>query len=686
MERENQSSAIPAVSFDEFAPTSYEQWKEAAEAALKGAPFDKKLLSKTYEGITIQPIYTRQSCEDFGQRLTFPGAKDFLRGTNATGYINQPWTIAQASDAVLPEDANAIIKKELSKGATAVAFGPQLILETLEDAEALFDGIDLSIYPLNAYAGESAFALLALIKAYEDKKGLDSTSLSGCIGADPAGAMAANGKISGSIEQLLEQLSIALQWSLKNAPQLKTIYIQGSVYHNGGANAVQEVAACMSSAIAYIEALLKDGYDINDIAKTIRFGFSLGANFFMEIAKIRASRLIWAQIIKAYGGNDEAAMINITARTSSFTSTVYDPYVNILRSTTQAFSGIVGGVDALQVAPFDEAVRPSDELSRRVARNIQVMMQNEFNLLSPVDPAGGSWYIETLTGQLAEAIWVSMQKIEADGGIFAVLQAGTLQEQIAATLNERFNKLATRADKAVGTNMYANMLEEKLQGTCECEKQQAARKAAAAKHAALYQKSDIDKALANIDKCIGSAVKAIAAGTTVNDIAAKLSGDGLSVKEIPAHRWTEQFEALRSRTEAYKAAKGQSIKVFLANMGPIPQHKARADFSTGFMEVAGFEVLKNDGFASVDEAAAAAKASGADVTIICSTDDTYPEIVPALVAQIKAACPAVRIILAGAPAPELKEAWNKAGIDDYIHVKANSLQILSEIQKARGIC
>ncbi|MBQ6807726.1 MAG: acyl-CoA mutase large subunit family protein [Firmicutes bacterium] len=671
---EKDATPLAPVSFDEFEATSYEQWKEAAVETLKGAPFEKKLLTKTYEGITLEPLYTEESAAAFAQQLSFPGSEDFLRGVKTSGYIAEPWAVAQAVDAACPKEANAMLKQELERGANAITLdmrGPVRI-QDLADLEALLQDIRLCETALNVYCGASALPMLGMLKARADKAGFKMEAYKGCVGADPIGEYALNGKSDAKIECYIKQMAAAIRAAEENAPGLKTIFIQGSVYHNGGANAVQEVAASMATAIAYIDALMEEGLSIEQIAKQIRFGFSLGANFFMEIAKLRAARMVWAQIVKAYGGSDEAAKIDVAASTSAFTATVYDPYVNILRATTQAFSGVVGGISELTVTPFDAAVRPSDELSRRIARNIQVMMREEFNLTSPVDPAGGSWYVETLTGQLAEAIWGKMQQIEADGGILAVLANGSLQDEVAAVLADRFKKLATRADKAVGSNMYANMSEKPLEKPCCC--------------CAPKAEAKTGTAVEKLDHCICCVVDAFAKGAVYADVAKALCcGEAPEIKAITPHRWTEQFEALRSATEK-AAAEGKVVKVFLCNMGPIPQHKARADFSASFMEVAGFQVLRNDGFATTDEAIAAAKASGADVAIICSTDDTYPELVPVLAKGIKEAAPEMKVFLAGAPAPELKPVYDEAGVDEYIHVKANCLAILSNIQKERGIC
>ena len=637
---ENEKAPLPIVDFTEFVPQTYAEWKEEAIASLKGAPFDKKLLTKTYEGITLEPLYTAEHAAAFSAKNGMPGADGYLRGTSAAGYSVEPWLVAQKGDAACPKEANALLREGLSKGVSAICFDPQCCPEisTLDDMKTLLDGIDIAKYPFQVFCGASAEPTLHFLATVAEQAGIDTAALSGVIGADPLGTLARQGTVCGSMESCYDQMFACLRWAM---PRIKTIFIQGSVYHEGGASAVQELAAMFAAAVAYLDALGKRGFSVDEIAGKIAFSFSLGADFFMEIAKLRAARLMWAQIIEAYSGGEEAARLDCHAATSRFTATVYDPYVNILRATTQAFSGVVGGTDGLTVEPFDAAVRLSDEHSRRIARNIQVMMQNEFNLNTPVDPAGGAWYVETLTAQLAEAAWKELQRIEEQGGLLASLKSGALQAAIAATLNERFKKLSTRADRAVGSNMYANTQETRL----------------------------------------SAASRVLPANCCGNDC----EGEGETVTAITPHRWTEQFEALRVKTEEHTAKTGKKLKVFLANMGPLSQHKARADFTVGFMEVGGFEVLKNDGFDSTQAAAEAAIASGAQAAVICSTDDTYPALVPPLARAIKAKAPNMLVLLAGLPAPEFKDAYTEAGMDDCIHIRADCLSIIKKIQQAGGI-
>ncbi|MEG2183763.1 MAG: methylmalonyl-CoA mutase family protein [Cloacibacillus sp.] len=717
-ETEARTDAFQPVSFDEFAEPSHEEWRKEAEAALKGAPFDKRMYTSTYEGITLDPIYTLDGSADLLQNESLPGDAPYLRGTKSSGYVGAPWGIAQSVSESSPAAANAAVAHELAKGATILHFkldekslagsDPDhsdrseggVSISTLEDMDELLKGLDLTKRPVHLYAGSSAMTLLPLVAAQFRASGrqLSFQQVKGCIGADPLGALAECGALAIPLEELYDEMAHCVKWAEKEAPSLKTILIRGSVWHNGGASATQEAAYAVCSAIAYIRALRSRGIEPEAAMKQMKFSLSLGKDFFMEIAKLRAIRVVWAQVAEAFGcGSSECAKIDIIAETSSFTMSKYDPYVNVLRTTTEAFSGAVGGVADMAVGCFDEAVRPAGENSKRIARNIQIMLQTEFEMLQPVDPAGGSWYVERLTAQCAQTIWALVQKIEADGGLYASLEKGLVQEDIDKVFKSRLKNLALRKDRAVGTNMYPNATEKPLETDGADPASARALRAAAV---ANFKKLRDDEHLADVtrqlaaklaeggDDVVPAVVEAYMAGASAGEIR-KILDDGFdgrpeAVRPVAPHRQTEEIEALRLATEDYAARTGKNIRIFLANMGPIPQHKGRADFTTGFMEVANFEVIKNTGFASPEEAAAAAVASGADAAVICSTDDTYPELVPPTARCIKAAAPQMKVLLAGAPAAEFKDSYVEAGVDDFIHVKANCLQILKSIQESKA--
>ena len=693
---------FPQVPLDEFTPPTYDEWKEACIELLKGAPFEKKMYTKTYEGITFDPMYFRASTEEILPKQSYPGMGDFLRGATPNGYVNNAWGIAQACDETLPEENNELLKHELEKGssiynikldsATRDALDARqaekvgdngVSLTTLEDVEKLLAGLKLNEVPLYIYAGESSAPITALVIAAIKKSGGDISKLRGVIGADPIGALTLKGKLSQSLDKIFDEQAAVAKFAVKNCPELKTFMVRSDVYSNGGANDVQELAYTLATAVTYLRALMDRGLTIDEAAEQIMFGVSMGANFFMQISKLRAIRPIWAQIVKAFGGSEEVQHIHLHARPAKFFMTVYDPYVNLLRGTSQLFSAIAGGVESYESSPFDEPIRKGDEFSRRIARNMQIILREEFGLVQPIDPAGGSWAVETLTKQLKEKIWAEFQNIEGKGGIVVALKEGYPQNEIELILSARLKAVMGRRDRIVGTNMYPNMLEERLDPRAEDFAENKKVRTAAIEN---YLKTVDVKEFKVDGNNFETVIDAAAKGATIADLRGALgTGDSDEIKTIVPHRLAEKFENLRETTEKFKAANNDNVKIFLANMGPIPQHKARADFTTSFLQVGAFEVLGNNGFATVDDAAAAAKESGADAVVICSTDATYPEIVPALAPKLHEVLPNATVYLAGTAPAELVETYKQAGIDDYINIRSNCYQTLVAMQKKKGM-
>lgn len=716
-QEEKMEQDLPPVTFDEFTIPTYDEWKEAVVALLKGKPFEKAMYTKTYEGITLNPIYRMEDLKGLTHTKTYPGMQSNLRGANASGYIHKPWVIAQECDAKTPEEANEIVKYELKKGSTAASVVLDsatrkgvdvdkadekdiadigVSLSTVFDVDKLLNDVDLEKFEIDIYAGASNIAVLAAVAAACEKKKTALKNLHGAITADPIGELALDGKLFRPLDEYYDEIAHSIAWAEKYAPDLKTVVVNTDVYHNGGANDIQEVAYAMNEAVTYMRAMERRGIDVNTFCRHLRFHFSIGANFFMEIAKLRSLKMIWAQIVKNCGGNEQAQKINVYVSTSSFCQTKYDPYVNLLRAATQSFSAVIGGMDGMFVKPFDHCIRPSDEFSRRIARNIQIMEQHEFNFIQPVDPAGGSWYLEPLTEEFTEKAWVKFQEIEEHGGLLPALMSGKVQSAVKEILESRFKNLAMRKDRAVGNNMYPNMTEKPLEvPEIDFAAIISQRKTAITVNKKVRDNAYVNMLLSEIGKrdfseagsLVTTAENALRAGATMGEISVALTGtaSGETVEAIAPHRWTERYEQLRHRTEDFVVKTGENVNIFLANMGPIPQHKARADFVTSFMQVAAFNVLTNNGFPTVEEAVEAAVKSGADVAIVCSTDATYPELAPAVTKGIKAVKPEMKVFLAGAPTPELKEACDAAGMDDYISVRSNCYETLLRMQKEKGM-
>jgi len=463
-----------------------------------------------------------------------------------------------------------------------------------------------------------------------------------------------------------------------------------------GGSAVQELAFALAVGTEYLREMDKRGVGVDVVAPRMRFAFSVGPNFFMEIAKFRAARLLWSRIVESFGGSQLSQAMNIHARTALWNKSKLDPYVNMLRTTTESFSAVLGGVQSLQVTPFDEVFGLPDEFSRRISRNTQILLATEAQLRHVVDPAGGSWAVEWLTDQIAQKAWSLFQEVEGKGGALASLQSGFIQSEVEKVAKAKEAALATRKDIQVGVNQYANLGEKKVEGR---KPDYAAifksRVAAVGEFRTAYDDVKHAKVIGKLsdllgvtdEKMVNAAIEAVLAGATLGEITRVIRANDAerpSIVPLRLHRLSEKFEALREAADKSLAKTGSRPKVFLAVMGPVSQHKGRGDFSRGFLEVGGFEVVyPKTGFDTASAAAEAAKASGAKVVVLCSTDDTYPELVPQLVPAMKAAIPGVSVILAGHPADQI-EAHKASGIDDFIHVRADLLAVLGGLQKKIG--
>ncbi len=703
MSNETQESASNKRLLTEFKPHTKEEWRVAVDKLLKGKPYEKIMLTRTYEGITLDPIYWQEDIENLPNSSELPGFDNYTRGTKVLGSNPAGWNVAQAISVPTPEEFNKALLDALNRGQTAVNIPIDettrigldadcaqdfqvgkggVSITTLDDLETILSNVSIDHIDIDIHAYSSALPVTAMLMAVAKKRNISTKTISGSIGMDPISELANDGNICLSIEQAYDEMAELVRWNSKNAPKMKAIAVHSDAYHNGGGSDVEELAFAFSTAVEYIRQMQKRGLSINQIAKSIQFNFSLGSNFFMEIAKIRTARMLWSKIVKEFGGDDEAAKIYIHAKTSAFNKTKYDPYVNMLRTTTEAFSGVIGGVDSLQVDPFDEGLRQPNSFSRRIARNQQLILNEECHLSHVIDPAGGSWYIESLTSLLADQVWKKFQLVEAEGGIYTCLENEKIQSWITEVSEARKKNLVVRRDQIVGTNMYANMSEPE------------------------FEKNEIDyvkvflnrkKELSTIEKNIdfkinpndimGSLISAATNGATIGTLAEKLRNDDEAewptITPIRTYRNAEIFENLRDQVENY-AKENSRPKCYLACLGKVSQYKGRADFSRGFFEVGGFDVTESKGSEDALEAANAAIASDSPVVVICSSDARYPEFVPSFTKQVKAEKPDTIIVLAGYPKDQIEQ--HKAdGVNEFIHVRANVYEILSNILGKIGV-
>jgi methylmalonyl-CoA mutase len=529
---------------------------------------------------------------------------------------------------------------------------------------------------------------LAIAVAHARRKKLLPSTLRGCVGSDPLGTLAQEGRLSSPLEVIYDEMAVAAEWAEKNAPGIRTMAVSTRPYADGGASAVEEIGVALATATAYVRALVQRGIHPEAAIAQVWFSFSLGPQFFMEIAKLRAVRVAWAECASAFGVPHGTCGMVMHVRTSSYDMTTVDPYVNMLRTTTEALSGAVGGCQSMHIGPFDEPVRLPDDFSRRIARNAHVLLRSESYIDRVADPAGGSWYVEALTGELASAGWTFFQEIEKAGGMEAALGNGMVQERIGATAVQRADALAHRKDVMVGVSTFANPLEIPLEERSEDLDAVRARRAETLRSLRTVpdraEETAVKERLSRImetgrDSIMNALIDAAAQGATIGEMGrawrTRRGGGPIEVSAIPSRRRSVPYEELRAASYAYTHRTGHPPKVFLATMGPLAQYKVRADFSSDFVAAAGCLAQVGTGYATPEDAVEAAVISGARAVVICSTDDTYPLLVPAFCSQLKARDPSVMILLAGYPQEHIA-GFTAAGIEEFIHVRADLIVVL----------
>ena len=695
-------------------------WRAAAEALLKGTPFDKKMPTRTHEGIVLQPLYDRSGANGApaGSDPGVPGEFPFRRGSDAVAGPCTPWLIAQELTYPTYEELNAALRHDLERGQNAVVVTLDRASRVGEDPDLAppetvgsggasiasiagfgkaLHGIDLAAHPIFIEAGCAGPQYLAIAVAHLKRLKQPASALRGCIGSDPLGTLAREGAIPYAADVIYDEMAVAAEWAEKFAPGIRTAAVATRPYTDGGASAVEEVAIALATGAAYMHALVTRGVHAEVAASQIWFSFNLGPQFFMEIAKLRAARMAWAHVAAAFGVPRAGCGMHMHVRTSSYDMSSIDPYVNMLRATTEAMSGAIGGCQTMHVAPFDDVIRQPDEFSRRIARNVQVLLQEESYLHRVADPAGGSWLVESLTEEIASAAWKLFQEIEAEGGVQDALIKGSVQQRIAATAAKRAEAVAGRKDVVVGVTTYANTGEVPLETRREDLETIRARRAETLRVLRTMpdraEETAVKERLSRIletgrDSIMNALIDAAGQGATIGEMGrawrARRAGDPITAPAIQAHRRAVGYEMLRAATYAYARRTGAAPIAFLATMGPLAQHKARAEFSVDFMAAAGCVARMGTGYDTPEAAVEAAAATGARAVVLCSTDETYPAIVPAFCSLMKQRVPEVVIILAGLP-QEHVEAFTHAGVHEFIHMRSDVVGTLGRILARMGV-
>ena len=613
--------------FTEFTAPTTQEWLDKIEVDLKGADFQKRLVWRTNEGFNVQPFYRREDLANLKTPDALPGEFPFVRGNQKDSNV---WYVRQDIEVSDAKAANAKALDILNKGIDSLGFKIPGKLVSAETIETLLEGIYCDCIEVNfATCPKHALELAEILVAFFAKKGYDKEKVVGSIAFDPLKAMVMKGKDATSLLDTAPKLIEVL----KDYPQFRCIAVSSDALNNAGAYIVQELGYALAWGNEYLQQLTDAGVDVDLAAKNIKFDMGVSENYFMEIAKFRAARLLWAQIVKQYAPKcDCACQMIINATTSTYNQTLFDSYVNLLRSQTEAMSAALGSVHSMVVTPFDAPYEASTDFSERIARNQQLIIKEESHFDRIVDPGAGSYYIEHLTDALATEAWKIFLKVEEEGGFLAAVKAGTIQDDINATNVKRHGDAAKRKEFLLGTNQFPNFTE----------------------------KSEGKKALNGTQRH-------------------KDSKDGCceeaAFKKIESTRLAADFEDLRIHTEETKVP-----TAFMLTIGNLAMRQARAQFSCNFLACAGYKVIDNLGFKTVEEGVDAALEAKADIVVICSSDDEYAEYaIPAF----KYLNGRAMFVVAGAPA--CMEDLKAAGIENYVHVKCNVLETLKEYNQKLGI-
>lgn len=611
--------------FSDFPGVSTEAWMEKITADLKGADFEKKLVWRTNEGFKVKPFYRQEDLEGLKTTEGLPGQFPYVRGTKKN---DNTWYVRQDIKVECPKAANEKALDILNRGVDSLGFSIKKKDLSAEYIETLLEGICAECIELNFSTCQGATVLLArLLVEYFTRKGYDLTKLQGSVNYDPMGKMMVRGKdlsnYAATAKELVETLTAL--------PGFRCINVNAVELNNAGSYIAQELGYALAWGNEYLNTLTEAGIPADQSAKSIKFNFGISSNYFLEIAKFRAARMLWANIVKEYRPTCECACkMSAHAETSTFNLTLFDAHVNLLRTQTEAMSAALAGVNSITVTPFDKAYQTPDDFSERIARNQQLLLKEECHFNKVVDPAAGSYFIENLTVSIARQAWDLFLQVEEEGGMMEAIKAGKVQAAVNASNKARHEAVSKRKEILLGTNQYPNFNElsngkAPLTATCCC----------GGEHTCEKPFDTLDTA-----------------------------------------RAASEFEALRLQTEH----SGKRPKAFMLTIGNLAMRQARAQFSCNFLACAGYEVTDNLGFATVEEGVEAAVKAGADIVVICSSDDEYAEYaIPAYQALNGRAM----FIVAGAPA--CMDDLKAAGIENFIHVRCNVLETLKEYNAKLGI-
>lgn len=612
--------------FNDFAPVTTDEWEAKINADLKGKDYERALVWKTWEGFNVRPYYRQENLESLKYLDTLPGEFPFVRGNKKTG---NDWLIRQNIFVSDFETANKKALEILGKGVTSLGFYfSNCENTTKESLGVLLKDICLEAAEINLVCPDDSGKCALLFAEYVEEGKWNNENVVASASIDPIGTFVLKGKLA---DDAFSKLKLLVE-KTRVLPKFRVVAVHGKFFANSGSSIVQELALSLAQGAEYLTQLTELGLNIDNVAKTIKFNFGIGNNYFMEIAKLRAARLLWAQIVKAYNPDcDCSAKLIAHSETNRYNKTIYDSNVNMLRTQTEAMSAALGGAHSITVLPFNAIYETPTDFSERIARNQQILLKEESYLDKVSDPSAGSYYIENLTDSLVKQSWSLFLTVQEKGGFVAAFREGFIQKDIAEMAAKRDLNIALRRENLLGTNQFPNF-NEKI--TAEFD-------------GSLFEPID-------------------------------LTEEDAEVETLKPYRAAQAFEALRYTTDVYSKTNKRPV-VFMLTIGNLAMRKARSQFSCNFFAVAGFTVIDNNGFETIEEGITAAKTANADIIVLCSSDEEYTELAP------KAAELLDDEILVVAGAPACQAELEAKGVTNFISIKSNILEELESYQTKLGI-
>lgn len=662
--------------FEEFPPVSKKEWEKVIEQDLSGADYKEKLRWHTGEGVTPLPFYRREDLSKLDR--SNPITKEYENQNANEWEIREP-----VFETDIPA-ANKAARNALNRGADALQFhlkvrrtegmlgGDLQGLPILKQNNftKLIKDISIEDSALHFDSGLASPALIAMLWNEVKSQNAKAEHVSATFMFDPYTYVPLNGQLPKGHTQIKNDVNQLATFSADQLPNIRPLGIDARTYHNMGATIVQELAFAMSGASEYLSILADSEFNIDDAADLLHFSFSAGSNYFLEIAKFRAARLLWKNIIEAYGGDPQSSNIYLHAETSQWNKTVYDPYTNMLRTSTEGMSAAIGGCDSITILPFDQHFRQPNDFSQRIARNQQLIFSEEAFLNKVEDPAAGSYYIEKLTEEIGQEAWQLFQDIETEGGLLEATINGTIQSAIEESQQKRNQAIATRQRTLVGTNKYTNP-DDKMAEKIESGYQTIS-----------LGESEEQEFDINPKQYLQELAGAFADGASIGDLVVPYLFDFGKhyIRTVAPYRGAQAFEELRLATENHES----TPKVLNLPLGNKKWRKARATFSSNFFGCVGYDIEDPIGFENVDSALEAVRKQKPDIAVICSSDEAYQELVPKIGHAVSELDRPPILVLAGYPKGHIK-TYTEAGVDEFIYADCNVLKILKRFQQKLNI-